>query len=147
MGKSWHSIECLASFFFFMFWKVAFVFCFNPIVFFIFWKVAFLFFWSCSILCALHVVLWNFSMTPKKKIKNYILLGWVKSLAIFWYMFVCCVCVCVCVCVCIITWPKQFKLWKVPVMFGSIMVVEYTAMLCITLLCIWFKSWTDEHSM
>ena len=45
----------------------------------------------------------------------FILLGWIKSFAIFWYFLVCGVCV---------TWPKHFEPRKMPARVGSIVILD-----------------------
>ena len=66
------------------------------------------------------------SMSETKTYKYHIctiIKKWVKSFAIFWYVIVRNM---------YIIWQKQFKLWKIPVMIGSIMVV--VMLICYALL-------------
>ena len=50
------------------------------------------------------------------------------------------------VCGVYITWPKQLKLWKIPAVVGSIVVVGVLIM-CIVTFYMEFESCTDEHAM
>ena len=60
--------------------------------------------------------------------------GWIKNLAIFWHMLVCGT---------YITWPKQFKPWKVLTVLGR----WCTDILHIASLFVWFENRTKECAM